>query len=149
MPECLYTCVCVTQVRATTMEDGQLVGQILQIIENRVEAAVERLLSPLLAGVTAEIKKRLEIPQEWCSVKQASVLTGLSSKHIRRAIKRGELLCSDMALEGASKPTYRIARTHLAAWMERCQLRQGPVRSARDAVADEFFGRRKRKGRVA
>jgi excisionase family DNA binding protein len=136
-------------VRAATMEYGQLAEQILQVIENRVEAVVERLLSPLLAGVVAEIKKQFEIPQEWFSVKQAAVLTGLSSKHIRRAIKRGELLCSDMALEGATKPTYRIARTHLATWMERCQLRQGPMRSARDAVADEFFGRRKGRGRVA
>jgi hypothetical protein len=116
--------------------------------EERIAIAVEKRLTPLLRKLEEALEQS---SQEWFSITRAAKWTGLSAKHIRRAIKHGELLCSDAALEGAARPTYRIARSHLTAWLERKQLKQGPAKSARQAQVDEFFPKRGRRkgGRVA
>jgi hypothetical protein len=116
-------------------------------MDDRLEALIGQVIEEKFADL---MKKLLEMPpQEWLEVKDVARVTGLSSKHILRAIKRGELICSNPALAGAKKPTYRIARKHLDTWMERCQVKQGPVKSVRQAGVKEFFGPdRRRKGRL-
>lgn len=51
------------------------------------------------------------------SIKQAAHLTGLSSSHIRRAVKKGDVPASNVGT--TQRPIYRIARKDLAEWMER------------------------------
>ena len=81
-------------------------------IGHHVQAMLERLLEPIVE----ELKNRLEMPpQELFSIRQAAALTGLSYKHIRRAVKKGELSCSNLG--GDKRPTLRIARRDIDAWV--------------------------------
>ena len=50
------------------------------------------------------------------SVKEAAKAVNLSESHIRRAIARGELPASNVGT--AARPTWRIARADLDAWIE-------------------------------
>jgi excisionase family DNA binding protein len=79
--------------------------------------------------------------QEYFSIEETAFITGLSGKHIRRAIKRGELLCSNMG--GSRRPTYRIAKKDIAAWVEQHRLKHGPSKSERQALVRECFGKKR------
>jgi len=54
---------------------------------------------------------------DYVDIKSASKITGLSKSHIRRAVWSGELWASNVG--ATQRPTYRIARTDLVAWMEK------------------------------
>lgn len=56
-------------------------------------------------------------PPEFYSVKDAAKVVGVSADHVRRAVVRGALVASNVGTE--SRPTYRIARADLLAWVER------------------------------
>jgi excisionase family DNA binding protein len=110
-----------------------------QALEQRVEAVLERLLLPVMDMV----RKRLEMPpQEWFSIEETAALTGLSPKHIRRAIKRRQLQCSNVG--GEKRPTYRIARNQIEAWMAANVVKQAPPKSERDELVEKYFKRRRR-----
>ncbi len=51
------------------------------------------------------------------SVKDAARLTGLSDKHIRRAMQCGNLPCSNVGTP--DRPTYRFSRADIQTWMDR------------------------------
>jgi excisionase family DNA binding protein len=57
------------------------------------------------------------IAAEYVSIKQAAMITELSSSHIRRAVRSGELPASNAGTR--SHPVWRIARTDLDGWMEK------------------------------
>jgi hypothetical protein len=76
----------------------------------------------------------------YVSIAGAAAYTGLSEKHIRRAVKRGDLACSNTG--GPGRPTYSIALKDIDAWMEAHRVRRAPPRSERDALVEQFFGKR-------
>jgi hypothetical protein len=110
-----------------------------EALEVRVETTLERLFRPLLDRLAAKVEKP---PQEWYSVQQTAAITGLSPKHIRRAIRRGELSCSDLGSGKRSMP--RVARQDIENWFKANRLKQAPSKSERDALADHYFGRRRK-----
>lgn len=73
-----------------------------------VEEQLDRIEALLRAGVPAP---------EFYSIGEAAVVVGLSPDHVRRAVVGGTLACSNVGT--AARPTYRIARADLLAWMER------------------------------
>jgi excisionase family DNA binding protein len=98
------------------------------------------------------LEKKLELSleqprQDWFGIEQVAAMTGLSSKHIYRAIKKGELACSNVG--GEKRPTYRIAREAVARWMEANRVRQAPAKSGREALVDRYFGKGKRRSKIA
>jgi hypothetical protein len=100
----------------------------------------QRELAECLQQVNTVLAKT---QHEWVSVKGAAALTGLSTKRIRRAIKRGELVVYNAG--SGSRATDRIGRIDIETWMASMRLKQGPAKSARRALVDEFFpGLRKR-----
>jgi len=71
-----------------------------------------------LTRVLEKLERRAEMPvQEWFSIKEAAVLTGLSQDHIRRAVTGGTLPCSNVGTPDRS--IYRISRKDIELWMER------------------------------
>jgi len=83
----------------------------------------------------------------YLSIEQAASLTGLSTKHIRRAVKKGELACSNVG--GEKRPTYRIPRDAIEGWMRANRVRQAPTKSERDALVDRYFGKRPKRQEAA
>ena len=62
---------------------------------------------------------------EWISIKQAASLAGISETSIRRAIRRGQLKACNVG--GSSRrPTWRIKRTDLQAFLETDAARSSP-----------------------
>jgi excisionase family DNA binding protein len=68
-----------------------------------------------------QVLRRLErvnvVSQGYISIKQAATYTGLSPVHIRRAATGGTLPCSNVGTY--DRPTYRISRKDIDAWMEK------------------------------
>jgi excisionase family DNA binding protein len=60
------------------------------------------------------------LPQFY-TIKQAAGVVGVSADHIRRAVSGGMLAASNVGT--MARPTYRIARADLLAWVERGQGR--------------------------
>jgi excisionase family DNA binding protein len=87
------------------------------------------------------------VRQEWLSIQETATMLGVSTKHIRRAIKQGSLACSNVG--GTARPTYRIARVAIAKWMDDNRVKTMPTRTERDAVADEFFSKKRRQSAVS
>src|SRR5262245_55657780 len=86
-------------------------------------AQLERLVQ-LLEG----FERCPQLPQqEWYSIKQVAALTGLSRRHVMRAIKQGRLLCSNVGTD--KRATYRISHDDIESWMRTCQLRVGVSRA--------------------
>src|SRR5262245_35172787 len=103
-----------------------------------------------LALCLDQLRRELGRPEKaYFTIREAMAYTGLSRKHIGRAVKRGELSCSNVATEGAKKPTYRIARRNLDAWMEANAMKQAPAKRQRDALAEKYFGKRPRRQQSA
>ncbi len=59
-------------------------------------AAVKALLEEHERRLLERLATSIGPPQEWFSVKDAARLTGLSDKHIRRAMQCGNLPCSNV-----------------------------------------------------
>ncbi len=98
---------------------------------------LKEVVVPLLNGMK---KAEEESRQEYLCVKKAAAMCGLESKHIRRAMKRGEIPYSNVGSE--KRATYRIARQDIVAWMQGRQVKQGPAKSARQAAVKQWFGDR-------
>jgi excisionase family DNA binding protein len=54
---------------------------------------------------------------EFYSIRQAAKVVGVSADHLRRAVTNGVLPASNVGT--MSRPTYRISRADLLAWVER------------------------------
>src|SRR5689334_582855 len=80
----------------------------------------QRELREQLEEIKAAI---LKARQEWFSVKGVAALTGLSTKRIRRAIKRGELVVSNAGSD--NRALYRIGRQDIETWISSMRLKQG------------------------
>ena len=85
--------------------------------QKRPKPSVRDLLTRI-AEAAERIDRKLSQAEdvEFLSIKQAAVVAGLSSTKIRREIKAGRLLASDIGT--AAHPHYRIARADLHTWME-------------------------------
>ena len=79
-----------------------------------LEQATFDLLESLTAKVDA-LQVSLQVP-EFYSIKQAAKVVGVSADHIRRAVVGGVLAASNVGT--MARPTYRIARSALLAWVE-------------------------------
>lgn len=90
------------------------------------------------------IERDLLVSQQgYLTIRQAAAFTGLSTKHIRRAMTRGELVCYDAGL-GTKRKVIRIARKDIVAWMESRQVRQAPAKVERDSLVERFFPKKSR-----
>jgi excisionase family DNA binding protein len=78
-----------------------------------VQATLD-LLESVAAKVDA-LQLTMQAP-EFYSIKQAAKVVGVSADHIRRAVVGGVLAASNVGT--MSRPTYRIARAALLAWVE-------------------------------
>jgi len=79
-----------------------------QVFLDRLEQRIVNRLDRIETALTLSAA-------EYVSIKMASILTGLSPSHLRRAIKSGELPASNCGT--SYHPLWRIARTDLIAWM--------------------------------
>jgi excisionase family DNA binding protein len=73
------------------------------------------LLKMLLAKVDA-LQAVSQLP-EFYSIKRAAKVVDVSGDHIRRAVVGGVLAASNVGT--MARPTYRIARTDLLAWVDK------------------------------
>ena len=120
------------------MEEILLPEAIQRLVDSAVNAVETRL-----ANVFEQVERfQGAIRPEYLSIAQAADYTGLSAKHIRRAIRRGDLLCANTGT--GKRPKYSIARTHIADWMEANRLKQGPSKASRQALVEELFPKRQR-----
>jgi excisionase family DNA binding protein len=103
----------------------------------QVKDALKQVLVPMLEGL-----KQVP-PQECFSIRQAAVLMGLSPKHIRRAVQKGELGCSNVG--GEKRSTLRITRRDIDAWLDATRIKHAPARPQRDALVEKYFPKRKKR----
>ena len=78
---------------------------------------------------------------EFYSIRQAAAVVGVSPDHIRRAVVSGTLPCANVGTAG--RPTYRIARADLLAWVEK--QKAGPLSPARRRPASVPVSRHHRR----
>ena len=85
----------------------------------RGESVNEAELAMRLDRIEALLKTRTDAPQapEFYSIRQAAEVVGVSADHLRRAVVSGVLAASNLGT--MARPTYRISRTDLLAWVER------------------------------
>lgn len=84
---------------------------VVEILE-QIARAVERT-----AQATERMEKALVSQEaEYLSLHQAALITGLSERHIRRAVHAKKLLAFNAGTE--RHPLYRIKRSGLEQWME-------------------------------
>lgn len=89
----------------------------LQIIE-RARVLVEQLELRIQAP-----------PQEWYSIKETAIMTGLSSDLVRDAVLGGNLPTSNMG--SPDRPLYRISRSAIYTWMKDREAGPKPARRRR------------------
>jgi len=106
----------------------------------QVAAALEARFASLM---TLFEQSQNSVRQEYLSLAQAANYTGLSIKHIRRAIRNGDLLCANTGT--GKRPKYSISLAHIATWMEAKRLKQGPSKAARQALVEEIFPMHRKK----
>src|SRR5271168_992168 len=99
----------------------------------QTEQSTFELLERLAARVEA-LQSSLR-PPEFYSIKQAAEVLGVSADHIRRAVVGGVLAASNVGT--MSRPTYRIARTDLLAWVERGKAGAVPPASRKRSVTPQ------------
>src|SRR5262249_20082502 len=75
-----------------------------------------------------ELLRRQGPAREFYSIKEAAQVVGVSDDHIRRAVVGGVLPCSNVG--SMDRPTYRISRADLLAWME--ARKGGPLPPVRE-----------------
>jgi excisionase family DNA binding protein len=72
-----------------------------------------------------------QIVPGWFSIPGAARYTGFSEPTIRKAIDLGKLPKGKVDLEGTGKkPSVRIKREHLDAWIEGREIQHSPTESA-------------------
>jgi excisionase family DNA binding protein len=103
-------------------------------IESRIADEIEKRLAPFFRRLEEHLSKP---EQGYFGVPEAAAYVSCSGKSIRRAIKKGELACSNIG--GDRRRAIRIDRKDLDVWMERLRLKQGETKSARQSLVDKFF----------
>lgn len=79
-----------------------------------IQMVVEQVLAKI--GVTVKVHPDAPLPgQEWLSIKNVAILTGLCPSIVRRAIVGGMLVASDTGTK--DHPHYRVSRDNLKMWM--------------------------------
>ena len=78
---------------------------------------IEGTLARIDQGLARLLHLGEEARQEWLSISQAAAVTGLSTSHVRRAVRSGQLTASNTGTR--DRPVWRIARRDLDAWMRR------------------------------
>jgi len=87
------------------------------------------------------IERRLGRPrveQEYLSIKEAKVYTGLSDDHIRRAVLGGTLPASNVGTP--DRALYRIRRSNIDAWMKEREAGPKPPQRHKKAEAAVAMG---------
>jgi len=103
--------------------------RIVKAVVDRIDVTLKRMLAPLLA----KIEKKLGMPvQEWFSIEQTAVLTGLSNDHVRRHVTSGLLPVSNQGT--FEKPYYRIHRKDIDEWMAKRRETPLPARRKQKAA---------------
>lgn len=111
---------------------------------SQAASALERLEAKLDMALAA--RREQPIQQDYLSVVQAARLTGFSYSYIRRAVASGKLVAANSG--SALRPIYRIARTDLAAWMEKKKggtINVPPSSELKDLIDRHLPGLRGRK----
>lgn len=90
-------------------------------IEKVIQIVLEKMLVEKMGSmaVPPQTQPHPDHPlpaQEFYSIKNCVALTGLSPKHIRRAVLGGTLIASDVGT--VNHPLYRISRPNLLLWMK-------------------------------
>lgn len=88
----------------------ELLPILEQILANQAQT------KDILAKLLDRTETPAHSPSEWLSINEVSRLTGLSTKTIRRVIRKGALRASVIASD-ARRPTWRIARADLDTFM--------------------------------
>ncbi|MDB5342472.1 MAG: hypothetical protein JWP89_849 [Schlesneria sp.] len=102
--------------------------------ENEFREIIQRLVSEV-----AELRAILVDSQtEYLSPQAAARCTGLSTKHIGRAIKVGELACSNVGY--GKRPLPRIAISELRSWMESKLVVNCAIEKERKSLVEKHFG---------
>lgn len=111
------------------------------------EPAITADQLPLFEGIvrkldelSTQFRRRQERPvQEWFSIDEVAVITGLSADHVRRHVVAGTLpVCNQGTHE---KPYYRIRRSDIDAWMSQRMQQPGPVARKRKAGPGSYRSR--------
>lgn len=89
---------------------SELIDLLKQIAAGQAQTNV------LLAQLVGNANDPTPMAGEWLTIAQAAAVTGLSTKTIRRAIRKGDLRATP-TVPNARRPTWRIARTDLDAFM--------------------------------
>jgi hypothetical protein len=108
---------------------AQAVAEAKQQILEAVRAVPAKVQEALPTGPEAPPENAQDVPkgkrkkvveiepaQEYLSIEQAAVFTGLSPAHIRRAVTGGTLTTSNQGTK--AKPLYRISLEALRKWMK-------------------------------
>ena len=112
--------------------------------EKSTTELLEEQVIPLLRKLEEKLSGRLP---EWLPINEDAACMGLEAKHVRRAIKRGDLSCSNVG--HGKRPVYRIAKSDLDAWVQARKLERAPLRAARSTLVDEVFGKSRLKQKAA
>ena len=77
--------------------------------------------------------------QEWFSIDEAAMLTGLSADHVRRHVTGGTLpVCNQGTFE---KPYYRIRRSDIDTWMSQRMQQPGPAARKKKTTPGSYKSR--------
>jgi hypothetical protein len=86
-----------------------------------LEELVQRMESLL-----NRLEKKLFLPpQQWFSIKGTAAITGLSTRHIRRAIHAGHLRASNQGTP--DRPVYFVSREAIDEWMKEREAGPKPL----------------------
>lgn len=89
-----------------------------------IQTVVEQVLEKM--GVVTKVHPDAPLPaQEWLSIKNIAVLTGISACQIRRSVTGGTLIASDLGTK--DHPHYRISRDNLKKWIDEREGGARPV----------------------
>lgn len=118
------------QEERRSISDEDIIYLLLGVMEG-----IEKKVDTALAAC-----KRAAATQEFLTIEQAASMTAISSSHLRRAIKSGELPASNVSK--AAHPIWRIARKDLTTWLE---TKKGgitviPPKSEIKGLIDRYFG---------
>lgn len=115
-----------------------------EVDEGRIEAAVERLLAP----VVETLKKRVGLPaQEWYSPAGIASIFGMKKRAVLDAIKSGELPAANIGR--GEQPKYNIYIEDANAWMRgKMSRRTGDTKNGRQELVSRYFGSKKQKSKT-
>lgn len=114
-------------------------AETLERLEQQQAELVEKLTQ-----LAEQFDRRAEQPaREYVTIKEAAKITGLGEGRVRRAVYHSELRASNLG--SSAQPCWRIARTDLNAWMERCSQSPQPRRSPLQELIDQHMPKLRRR----